>query len=361
MRVGFTDMREMCCCGPGARTPCSLSSVLEAGVTARHLALRLARRSTHRSVALAVRCSARCLIARRLDQCSTARGSTARGSTARSVASAALGMAALCALSIVICAYLPARDLAFTCIRTDQERAHGALQLQRGSPSNARSALHPATLWHTRRPIERPPPGRLTVQGKPSPGLSSGFAPTATHAVAKTPPIPIAWIRDQTRREREHWIVPTMTSASLERVLEAEEGVHNPSGVEGEGALVEHNDVGDLVALSRIANTQVHEDRHHHRGWRRRLCASTRRRFFPTYPRWRALVNTARAGSLSVVTQFARRSRAPVRHERVATCGDRTASEWWQSRWLRQGRCTRSKAGSAQVRSSPPLPGQQSL
>ena len=28
---------------------------------------------------------------------------------------------------------------------------------------------------------------------------------------------------------------------------------------------------------------------------------------------------TARAGSLSVATQFARRSRAPVRHERVAT------------------------------------------
>ena len=36
--------------------------------------------------------------------------------------------------------------------------------------------------------------------------------------------------------------------ASLERVLEAKEGVHNPSGVEGEGAFLEHHDVGDPVA-----------------------------------------------------------------------------------------------------------------
>ena len=43
-----------------------------------------------------------------------------------------------------------------------------------------------------------------------------------------------------------------------ERVLEAEEGVHNPSGVESEGALLEHHDVWDLVALPRITNTQVH-------------------------------------------------------------------------------------------------------
>ena len=42
--------------------------------------------------------------------------------------------------SIVIRAYLPARDQAFTSIRTDQERAPGALHLQRGGPSNARSA-----------------------------------------------------------------------------------------------------------------------------------------------------------------------------------------------------------------------------
>ena len=47
--------------------------------------------------------------------------------------------------------------------------------------------------------------------------------------------------------------------ASLERVLEAKEGMHDPSGVEGEGALLEHHDVGDLVALPRIANAQVRE------------------------------------------------------------------------------------------------------
>ena len=43
------------------------------------------------------------------------------------------------------------------------------------------------------------------------------------------------------------------------------------------------------------------------------------RRFFPTYPRWRALTSVARAGSLSLVTQSARRSRVSTRHARVAT------------------------------------------
>ena len=54
-------------------------------------------------------------------------------------------------------------------------------------------------------------------------------------------------------------------------------------------------------------------------GARAEAMSQVGRRFFPTYPRWRALTSVVRAGSLSLVTQFARRSRVSTRHARVAT------------------------------------------
>ena len=47
--------------------------------------------------------------------------------------------------------------------------------------------------------------------------------------------------------------------AGLERVLEAEERVHDPSGIEREGAVLEHHNVGDLVAFPGVANAQIRE------------------------------------------------------------------------------------------------------
>jgi hypothetical protein len=44
------------------------------------------------------------------------------------------------------------------------------------------------------------------------------------------------------------------------RAFEAEERVHDASGIESEGALLEHHEhVGDLVALAGVANAQVCE------------------------------------------------------------------------------------------------------
>ena len=92
-------------------------------------------------------------------------------------------------------------------------------------------------------------------------------------------------------------------------------------------------------------------------GARAKAMSRVGRRFFPTYPRWRAFTSVVRAGSLSLVTQFARRSRESTRHARVATKRRVVAvtMDAVRSMHATKGRTSASKIESTTARAPKPM------